>query len=103
MSAGADDTFRGVLEAAHAEAARLRSADIVSAAYESELDARFEAAARRALRVPTLAERSARLRRIAKRVVPASARPMARRGARLADRAVRDVFEFVESRLGRGR
>ncbi|MCU1488754.1 MAG: hypothetical protein JWM85_159, partial [Acidimicrobiaceae bacterium] len=63
---------------------------------------RFEAAATAALRVPALAERSARLRRVARRVVPARAKPFVRRLARLADRALRMGFERLE-RLGQTR
>jgi hypothetical protein len=59
--------------------------------------AAFERAASDALRAPVLAERSVRLRRLAKAVIPPSARPVARRvvahldalSRRLVDLAVR--------------
>ncbi len=90
-----------VVAAAEADAARLRDEGIVSDAYAHELDVRFEAAAVRALRVPALGERSAVLRRFAKRVVPERARPFVRRAAFRGDRTFRRAFELAESRLAR--
>ncbi len=91
----------GLRAAAAAEARRLRSSGTVTEAFERDLDARFEEAAVRALRVPALAERSARLRRAAKRVVPDKARPPLRRLVRLGDQIVREVFALAESRRRR--
>jgi hypothetical protein len=83
------------------EAARLRAAGTVTPAFLSELDARFEQAAERALKLPAFAERSARLRRIARRVVPAPARPALRRAGARLDRALRQVAERWYARNGR--
>lgn len=100
---GEDDALElpAVLGAAHAEAGRLRREGILTEAFCRELDARFEAAAVRALRVPAFSERSAKLRRAARRVVPSRARPPLRRLASMADRVLRRVFEIAESRLER--
>ena len=87
--------------AATAEARRLRADGVVTAAFERDLDERFELAASRALRVPALAERSARLRRVAKGVVPERARPPLRRLVRVLDVLARRGFELVESKVRR--
>lgn len=85
-------------------AAELDAAPLVSAAqgdvaglragpcpppFLAELDAGFERAAREALADPALLERSLRLRRIARRVVPESLRPAAKRLVAQADVAAR--------------
>jgi hypothetical protein len=94
-------SFADIVAAAEADAARLRSEGTVGDSYERELDERFELAAVRALRVPAFAERSAVLRRAAKRVVPRRARPLARGLAHRGDRALRRAFELLESRRHR--
>lgn len=71
-----------------ARAASLRASGTWTSADDAELDRRFEAAATAALRVPALAERSARLRRLGRRLVPTRLRPGAYRAARAVDRAV---------------
>lgn len=68
-------------------AAAVRDDGQWSNADDAELDRRFEAAAIAALRVPALAERSAFLRQLGRRVVPEQLRPAARRAAGLVDRA----------------
>lgn len=90
-----------VRRAARADAARLRSEGIVTEQYERDLATRFESAAVKALRVPAFAERSALLRRLAKRFVPERARPGVKLVLRELDRALRAGFELVESRRGR--
>jgi hypothetical protein len=55
----------------------------------------FESAAVVALRAPVLAERSIVLRRIGKRVVPVSLRPVARRGVAVLDGLSRRVFDLL--------
>ncbi|HVC25132.1 MAG TPA: hypothetical protein VND23_05190 [Acidimicrobiales bacterium] len=84
------------------EAERLRASGVITEQFERELDERFEAAAVRALRVPAIAERSARLRAIARRVVPPAARPAARVAARAGDRLLRAAYSVVESAARRG-
>ena len=83
------------------EARRLRADGVLTAAFERDLDERFELAATRALRVPALAERSARLRRVAKGIVPEGARPPLRRLVRALDAVARRGFELAESRMRR--
>ncbi len=68
-------------------AAGVREAGQWTSVDDAELDRRFEAAAVAALRVPALAERSAFLRQVGRRVVPERLRPAARRAAGLVDRA----------------
>jgi len=53
----------------------------------------FERAATDALRAPVLAERSIVLRRVGKRLIPASLRPVARRGVGVLDEASRRLFD----------
>lgn len=65
-------------ERATVDAERLRAEGIWSLADDVELDAAFGRAAVAALRAPVLAERSVRLRRIAKAVVPRALRPVLR-------------------------
>jgi len=103
MAVARSPLLTAAVAAAEADARRLRAEGIVTDAYVQELDARFEAAAVRALRVPALGERSARLRRLAKRVVPKRARPLVRRAARRGDQAVRRAYELAESRLAESR
>ncbi|HUY29572.1 MAG TPA: hypothetical protein VMV02_01090 [Acidimicrobiales bacterium] len=91
-----------LLRDAAREVERLRSSGLVPERFERELDARFEAAAVRALRVPAFAERSARLRALARRVVPRAARPAARAAARAGDRLLRGVYTRLESTVRRG-
>lgn len=55
----------------------------------------FEEAARQALRAPALAERSVVLRRVGKRVLPASLRPFAKQVVRVIDRSGRTVTELL--------
>lgn len=93
----------GVLAAAIAEAAALRASGRWSQADDDRLAQAFETAAAQALRVPALAERSTELRRIARKVVPAAARPQARRAAALADRLARIAFERLEHTIDRSR
>lgn len=87
---GSERTSAGVAEdvarRGAARAAAVRRAAQWSAADDAELDRRFEAAAVAALRVPALAERSAYLRRVGRRVVPERLRPVARRAAGVVDR-----------------
>ncbi len=71
------------------EADALVAAGAWSAARDAQLDAAFEAAATAALRVPRFAERSRRLRAVARVVVPARLRPAVKRVARLAERSAR--------------
>ncbi len=97
-------TERAPLDPAPLDAARLDAAPLVAAAqadaaalragpcppqFIAELDAGFERASRAALADPALAERSLRLRRIARRIVPESMRPTARQLAAHADTAAR--------------
>jgi hypothetical protein len=69
----------------------------VDESYEAELARLFEVAAVRALRVPVLTERSARLRHVARLVVPERARPVLRRLASVVDALLRRAFELVEA------
>ncbi|HTW98291.1 MAG TPA: hypothetical protein VMD59_05905 [Acidimicrobiales bacterium] len=77
-----------MLEPLLAEARRLRSGPN-PAAFLAQLDAAFERAAEAALADPALAERSRRLRRIARGVVPERLHPAARQLAARADAAAR--------------
>lgn len=61
----------------------------------------FEVAAVRALRVPALTERSARLRQVARLVVPERARPVLRRLASVVDALLRRGFELAEGLVAR--
>lgn len=88
---------------AEAAAAALRETGGWSAADDAEMTERFEAAATQALRVPALEERAATLRRLARRVVPPSARPLAWRAVRHADALTRHLFALVEHRVDPGR
>ena len=72
--------------AAEEEAERLRTCGAVPQGFEADLDRRFERAAEAALRVPAMAERAARLRRLGRRTVPPRLRPFAWRAVRAADR-----------------
>ena len=53
----------------------------------------FERAATDALRAPVLAERSIVLRRLAKRLIPVSLRPVARRGVAVLDETSRRLYD----------
>jgi hypothetical protein len=77
-----------LLEAAEADARALREGPCPPD-FVAGLDAGFERAARAALADPALVERSLRLRRLARRVVPESMRPAARTLAGKADEAAR--------------
>ncbi|HXZ82523.1 MAG TPA: hypothetical protein VED84_02090 [Acidimicrobiales bacterium] len=57
----------------------------------AELDRAFERAATQALRMPRLAERSLWLRRMARLVVPAPARPRLRRALAFVEQAFRSA------------
>lgn len=76
----------GIARRGAERAGRLRADGAWSLADDAELDRRFEAAAVAALRVPAIAERSARLRRVGRRVVPERLRPAVRRAAGVLDR-----------------
>lgn len=58
----------------------------------------YELAARQSLRTPALAERSLVLRRVGKRVVPASLVPLTKRVVRSFDRSSRGVVEMLSHR-----
>ncbi len=75
-----------------AEAKQLRDSGRWGAEDSARLDEEFERAARRALRAPVLADRSLRLRRVAKALVPARYRPLARRGVAHFDALSRSMF-----------
>ncbi len=66
-------------------AAELRSSGRWSNAMQAELDQAFERAATKALRTAALYERSVVLRRVARRIVPRSLRPVAKRAVRVFD------------------
>jgi hypothetical protein len=73
-----------------AEVARLAAEGHWDASRDADLAERFELAAAAALRVPRLAERSRALRRVARLLVPAPARPVLRAGlARVEGAAAR--------------
>ncbi len=61
---------------------------------EAELERRFERATYDALRAPRLAERSVRLRKIARRTIPRPWRPRLRRGLARIERA----YEVIRDR-----
>jgi hypothetical protein len=58
----------------------------------------YEEAARQALRAPALAERSVVLRRVGKRVLPASLLPLAKRVVRGIDRSSKGVTALLSHR-----
>jgi hypothetical protein len=62
-----------------------------------QANAAFERAATEALRAPVLAERSVVLRRVAKYVVPKSARPLARRFVGRVDALSRRITDAVNA------
>ncbi len=64
----------------------------------AEMSAAFERATVDALRAPVLAERSIVLRKIAKRLLPRSARPVARRAVAVVDGISRRVVDAIASR-----
>jgi hypothetical protein len=68
-----------IVDAARADVEQLDAAGLWTSEDTAELDRAFECAATQALRTPRLAERSLALRRIARLVVPAPARPCLRR------------------------
>ncbi|MGP8162406.1 MAG: hypothetical protein ACLQAN_01265 [Acidimicrobiales bacterium] len=68
-----------IIARARVDVERLAAAGRWTAENTAELDRVFERSATRALRRPRFAERSLMLRRIARRVVPAPARPYLRR------------------------
>jgi len=95
-TADADTLVRSAVD----EASRLRAQGTVPPEFLAELDHRFEQAAERALKVPAFAERSAVARRIARRVVPAPARPLLRRAGARTDRLLRRLAERWFARTG---
>lgn len=88
-----------LMERIAAEAKRV-SEVVWSAEDDVRLETAYEQAASSALRAPLLAERSVALRRIAKRVIPKSLVPAARRAVGAVDGLSRRV---VGSRPGRRR
>jgi hypothetical protein len=85
-----------------AEAKQLRDGGRWGADDTARLDEEFERAARGALRAPVLADRSLRLRRVAKALVPARCRPLARRGVAHLDALSRSMFSARAVRRSRG-
>jgi len=77
-----------IVAAALIEAARLDQGPCPPS-YLALLDTAFESAASAALADPALLQRSLRLRRIARRLLPEPLHPVARRAAALADAAAR--------------
>lgn len=96
----ADAVRAAYLGRVEAEAARL-VASPWSAAELATLEAAFERAAVQALRAPALAERSVRLRAIAKRVVPAPLVAPLKRVVRLLDAGSRALSRRLDRVAGR--
>jgi len=86
--AGAASVLETLAERIEREVVRI--AERWTEADARRVEAAFEAAARAALRAPAL-ERSLRLRRVARHVVPGSARPALRRFAARLDAASRRI------------
>jgi hypothetical protein len=80
-----------VVAAAHGDAERLAADGRWTSEKTVELDRAFERAAVQALRRPRFAERSLVLRRLARLVVPAAARPSLRRALGTVERALGSV------------
>jgi hypothetical protein len=91
MSENPEPLAAPLIAAARADVERLAATGRWTAADAAALDRAFERSATRALRAPRPAERSLLLRRIARRVVPAAARPYLRRMLALAERPLRVV------------
>jgi hypothetical protein len=91
-AASSNPIARRLATLAFLEAGRLVDEGRWSSARDAELAAAFESAAREALSRPSLAERSPRLRRVARVVVPARFRPMLGRVARGVDATLRKVL-----------
>jgi hypothetical protein len=91
MSENPEPLAAPLIAAARADVERLATTGRWTAADAAELDRAFERSATGALRALRLAERSLLLRRIARRFVPASARPYLRRMLAFAERPLRVV------------
>ncbi|MGB9111608.1 MAG: hypothetical protein WCF24_02650 [Acidimicrobiales bacterium] len=90
-----DDTLsESIVADARRDASALASEGRWRKEDEAELERRFERATYDALRAPRLAERSVRLRKIARHTVPRAWRPRLRRG--LA--RIEHVYEFIRDR-----
>lgn len=83
---------------ASAEAKRLLFEGFWSTQRNEELDALFARCAEQALRVPALAERALRLRRLGRKVLPPALRPVVRATVVRLDRLSRRIFELVADR-----
>ncbi|MGD0741686.1 MAG: hypothetical protein ABSA31_00085 [Acidimicrobiales bacterium] len=92
-----ENAVSSLVAAARSDAARLAAEGRWTEADSAELGRVFERSAARALRTPRLAERSLVLRRFARRIVPARARPHLRRALAFVERPL----GVVSARRGR--
>jgi hypothetical protein len=90
----ADALSDSIVADARNDVASLASEGRWSKADEAELERKFERATFDALRAPRLAERSVRLRRLARKTIPRRLRPKLRRGLARVER----VYEAIRGR-----
>jgi hypothetical protein len=98
MSESSDARFADIGRRVQAEVDRVLAGGSWTLEHERALDARFERCAEQAMRVPAFAERSVRVRSVARRLIPKSLRPLVRAGAKRTERLVQTLHRLVTER-----
>lgn len=102
MSTAEPSGLDQLLVRAEAEVARLKREQSWTDTDDEVLNKAFEDATEAALRLPAIYERSTRMRRLARRFVPAALRPYCRRAALATDATLRRVATALERSKKRG-